>query len=98
MAANPLTDEGLEAYCRRRLLSLSWWQKGLIFDLDDAALGAWNGDRKREADERARNVRGGRPAPGETIEIPGDKQIPINDGKRLKSMLSSLARRRGRSD
>lgn len=85
MAANPITDEGLEAFCRRRLLDLSWWQKDLLFRLDDAALSAWAGDRKA-----ARQAR-------DEPTIDADKQIAVGDAKGLKAMLGSFAKRRNRA-
>jgi hypothetical protein len=41
MAANPLTDEALEAYERRALVGFSAWEKDLIFRVDDAVLAVW---------------------------------------------------------
>lgn len=79
MSVNPLTDLDLEAYCRRRLLRLTSWQKDLLFRLDDAAIGAWNG-RRREAAAAQQAARDEAPV-----------QIPASDTKTLKGMFRGLA-------
>lgn len=49
MAANPITEEALEAYCRRRLVDLSVWEGDLLIRLDDAVLAIWAQQAKAPA-------------------------------------------------
>lgn len=41
MAANPITEQELAAYCRRRHVPLSIWEGDLILKVDDAVLAVW---------------------------------------------------------
>ena len=41
MAANPITETELEAYCRRRHIVKSVWEGDLLMRLDDAVMAIW---------------------------------------------------------
>lgn len=41
MAANPLTWQELDAFCRRSRIDLTAWEADLIFRLDDVVLGVF---------------------------------------------------------
>lgn len=56
MAANPLTETELAAYCRRRAVYLTIWESDLLFRVDDAVLSVWAAEAKA-------NKPGGEPVP-----------------------------------
>ncbi|MBP8062385.1 MAG: hypothetical protein KAY29_00805 [Brevundimonas sp.] len=41
MAANPISYQELDAFCRARLVELTAWEAGLLMRLDDAVLAIW---------------------------------------------------------
>lgn len=41
MAANPISYQELEAFCRSRLVTLSAWEIELLMRLDDTVLAIW---------------------------------------------------------
>lgn len=76
MTANPLTDLDLEAFCRRKLLVLTSWEKDVIFSLDDTVLSVW---REKSADTPS--------APTDTASKP----IPLENGRAVSDFFSVLA-------
>ena len=82
MDINPISDLDLEAFCRRRLLALTSWQKDLLFQLDDAAMAAFRGDRRDERERARRKAEG------------TDALIPVSNVKGLKGLFRGLALRK----
>lgn len=74
MAANPICDLALEAFCRRKLMVMSSWEKDLIFRLDDAVRAAVDAGKPTTTPASAQE-----PA-----------EIPVSDVKSVKGFFRSL--------
>ena len=73
MAANPITEHDLAAYCRRRHIPLSIWEGDLIFRVDDAVLAVWAEQAKTTS------ASNGQPVP--ISDAAGVRALLLNKGK-----------------
>lgn len=76
MAANPICDLALEAFCRRKLMRMSSWEKDLIFRLDDTILNAWAAATTKP--------------PPNTPSAQEPTEIPASDVKSVKGFFRGL--------
>lgn len=81
MAANPITYEAIDAFCRRTCMALSAWETDLIVRMDDAILAII-------AEQTAK------PPASDAGGTGGDSQIPVSNGRGIRDLFRGIARRK----